>query len=198
MVRAVEESDMATMTRWLAPAVLAAGLGMAALFPAPARAQSDAELARVLVDVADVIFRAGTPYYRYGNYGYDDRLIVVRDRYGRPVYYRQVPRTGYRSDYRGGPPYGKAHGYWKKHHRPATASRVTCDRYGRCVTRYYDPRYDRRHYGSYYDNRHYDNRRYDYGYDRYGHDRYGYDRYGYDRRDRYWDGYRWRYRDYDH
>jgi hypothetical protein len=176
---------MATVSRllksgWLASIVIAAGLGMAALTPIPARAQDD-DLVRVIVDVADVIFRGGYPYYRYGDYRYDDRLIVVRDRYGRLVYYRQVPRSyygnGYYSNYRSGPPYGKAHGYWKKHRPVNTSRRVTCDRYGRCVTRYYDPRYDRR----YYDNRYY-----------------GYNGYRYDRYDgRYWDGYRWRYHDRD-
>ena len=164
---------MATVTRWLASTALAAGLGMATLaIPAPAHAQSDDDIARVIVDVADVIFRGGYPYYRYGDYGYNDRLIVERDRYGRPIYYRTAVRSG--------PPYGKAHGYWKKHRQ---GSRVTCDRYGRCVTRYYDPRYDRR----YYDNRYY-------SYDRDRYDRY--DRYDHDDRDgRYWDGYRWRDRD---
>lgn len=160
---------MATVTRWLASTALAAGLGMAMLAtPAPAQAQSGDDLARVIVDVADVIFRSGHPYYRHGDYGYNDRLLIERDRYGRPVYYRMVDRNG--------PPYGKAHGYWKKH---ASNSRVSCDRNGRCVTRYYDPRYDRR----------YDDRYYSYGRDRY--DRY--DRY--DRDGRYWDGYRWRDRD---
>lgn len=158
---------MATVTRWLATTALAAGLGMAALAaPTPAHAQSGDDLARVIVEVADVIFRGGYPYYRHGDYGYDDRLIVERDRYGRPIYYRNVVRSG--------PPYGKAHGYWKKH--PQRSSRVECDRYGRCVTRYYDSRYDRR----------YDNRYYSY-------DRNRYDRYYRD--DRYWDGRRWRDRD---
>jgi hypothetical protein len=160
---------MATVTRWLATTALAAGLGLASLAaPAPAHAQDGNDLARVMVNVADVIFRSGDPYYRYGNYGYSDRLTVERDRYGRPSYYRTVARTG--------PPYGKAHGYWKKQQR---ASRLECDRYGRCVTRYYDPRYDRR----YYDNR-------SYSYDRPRFDRY-------DRDDRYWDGRRWREYDDD-
>ena len=174
---------MATMLRWLAPMALAAGLGMAALTPTPARAQDGYELARVVVDVADVIFRGGYPYYRHGNYGYDDRLIVVRDRYGRPVYYRQVPREGYRN----GPPYGNAYGYHRnRDNRYNQQRRVTCDGYGRCVTRYYDPRYDRRHNDRYYD-------RYDNRYD----NRYYGDRYNtYNRTERYWDGYRWRYRTY--
>ena len=69
---------MSPFTRWIAPLVLAAGFGGAALAPAPAQAQSSDHLARVVVDVADVIFRGGSPYYRHGQYGYDDRLIVSR------------------------------------------------------------------------------------------------------------------------
>ena len=163
---------MATMTRWIAPVVFAAGFGAVAMAPAPAHAQSGDDLARVIVDVADVIFRSGQPYYRYGNYGYNDRLIVDRDRYGRPVYYRYAPRQAYRS----GPPYGKAHGYWRK--QQARNGAVRCDSRGRCETRYYDPRYDRR-YDARYDGR-YDNRYY-----------------GYRDNDRYWDGRRWRDRDDD-
>lgn len=109
---------MTILSRWLAPAVFAAAFGLGgAAIPAPAQAQGD-DLARVIVDVADVIFRSGQPYYRYDNrYGYDDRLIVVHDRYRGPVYYRQVPRTVYYRDsrynsrYRSGPPYGNAYGY---------------------------------------------------------------------------------------
>ena len=89
---------MISLSRYLAPAVLAASLGVAAV-AAPAQAQSD-DLVRVLVDVADVVLRSGQPYYRYGDYGYDDRLVMQRDRYGRPVYYRYVPREVYRQ----GPP----------------------------------------------------------------------------------------------
>lgn len=158
----------------LASMALAAGLGIAALAPSTARADDD--LIRVIVNVADVIHHGGYPYYRHGNRGYGDRLIVVRDRYGYPVYYRQVPRSYYTHYHGARPPYGNAHGYWKKH-RPVTTQRVTCDRYGRCVTRYYDPRYDHR----YYDNRYY------------GYNGSGYRHYG--RNDRYWDGYRWRDRD---
>lgn len=157
---------MATLNRWLASTVLATGLGMATL-ASPVQAQGGDDLARVIVDVADVIFRGGQPYYRHGTYG--DRLIVERDRYGRPIYYRTAARSG--------PPYGKAHGYWKKN---AGAQRVSCDRNGRCVSRYYDPRYDRRH-----------DQRYRY----YGYERDHRDRYGRYERTRYWDGYRWRYRD---
>lgn len=150
---------MDTVSRWLAPAVVAAGLGMAALSPAPAYAQSGDDLVRVLVDVADVVLRGGTPYYRYGDYGYDDRLIVGRDRFGRPVYYRQVPRHLY-DDYR----YG--------FDRNAPRNRqVQCNSNGKCKLTYYDPRYDRRY--NRYDNR-YDNRYY-YGYDRRGRSRWPYD-----------------------
>jgi hypothetical protein len=101
------------LSRWWAPAVLAAGLGFGTLMPAPAQARDD-ELVRVIVDVGDVIFRGGYPYYRYDDrYGYGDRLIVVHDRYRGPVYYRRVPRTVYYR-YRGRPPYGNAYGYWRE------------------------------------------------------------------------------------
>ena len=140
---------MAILSRWLAPAVLAASLGIGALAPAPAQANDD-DLVRVRVDLADVVIRGGHPYYRHGDYGYDDRLIVHRDRYGRPVYYRMVPRYD-----RGG------YGY---DHRNAR-----CNRNGKCRIEYYDPRYDRqRHYG--YDRtRYWDGRRWRYDDDRHRH-----------------------------
>ncbi|MFP7723035.1 hypothetical protein [Lysobacter sp. A3-1-A15] len=129
---------MATMTRWFAPVVLAAGLGVAGLAPAPAQAQSSQDVARMIVDVADVIFRGGQPYYRHGDYGRDDRLVIVRDRWGRPTYYRDAPR---RSAYRNGPPYGNAYGYYAN--GPGSRD-VRCKKNGRCEVRYYDPRYDRK------------------------------------------------------
>lgn len=135
---------MDIVSRWLAPAILAGGFGLAALSPVPAHAQDGDELVRVLVDVADVVLRGGTPYYRYGDYGYDDRLIVARDRYGRPLYYRQVPR-----DYRGTSRYYGRDG--------ARGREVRCNSHGRCKVTYYDPRYDRDRYR--YDRRYY-------GYDR--------------------------------
>src|ERR671912_945337 len=166
---------MAILTRWLAPAALAVGLGFGALTPAPAQAQDT--LTRVLVDIADVVLRGGQPYYRHGNYGQHDRLYVQRDRYGRPVYYRVVPPR--QSHY--GPPYGNAYGYYNnrydnRYDRYDTrydnryydtryqppAQRVTCSRSGNCTVKYYDPRYDRR--GS---------------------------QVRYDTRPRYWDGRRW-------
>ncbi|QWP78445.1 hypothetical protein J5226_08655 [Lysobacter sp. K5869] len=140
---------MTALTRWLAPVALAAGLGAAAVaLPAPARAD---DLTRVIVDIADVIVRNNTPYWRYGNYGYDDRLVVVRDRWGRPTYYRNVPRY---ADYR----YRPAPRYYANDRRYYDRD---CNRSGRCRTTYYDARYDRR-YDNRWDNR-WDNRHYDRG-----------------------------------
>lgn len=128
-----------SLSRYLAPAVLAASLGLAAIAaPAPAQAQSSNDLIRVLVNVADVVMQGNQPYYRYGDYGYNDRLIAQRDRYGRVVYYRNVPRAQYRN----GPPYGNAYGYYRN--RPTAGNRsVKCNKHGKCKTTYYDPRYDR-------------------------------------------------------
>ena len=130
---------MTILARWIAPAALAAALGAGALIPAPAQARD--ELIRVIVDLPDIVFRAGHPYYRHGSYGYNDRLIVERDRRGRPIYYRQVPR----SYYDGRPPYGNAYGYHRtRDHRDYRYSRQRCDSRGRCRVEYFDPRYDRR------------------------------------------------------
>lgn len=137
---------MSRISTWMAPLVLGAATAAAALAPAPAKAQSAGDLIRILVDASDVAYRSGTPYYRYGNYGSNDRLIVVRDRYGRPVYYR----TGYSNG-----PYGNAYGYHRNRGH-AQHQRTRCDSRGRCTTSYYDPRQDRR---GYHDNR-YDNRYY--------------------------------------
>jgi hypothetical protein len=152
---------MAPMTRWIAPAILAAGLGFGAM-AAPAPVQAQDELTRVLVDIADVVLRGGQPYYRHGNYGYDDRLIVVRDRYGRPTYYRRVPAHEVYNRSRSGPPYGVAHGYYR--HGPGSrdfppgSRQVKCNKHGKCKVEYYDPRYDRDAYRySRYDRR-YDRR----------------------------------------
>jgi len=137
----VEENAM-SLTRYLAPAVLAASLGAAAFAaPTPAQAQSD-DWVRVLVNVADVVMRGNIPYYRYGDYGYDDRLVMQRDRYGRPVYYRYVPREAYYD--RGRPPHGNAYGYNRNRGYPVTGQRsMKCDKHGKCRLEYYDARYDR-------------------------------------------------------
>lgn len=157
---------MTILSRWLAPTVLAAGLGFGAMVPAPAQAQDD--LVRVLVDVADVVLRGGQPYYRHGGYGYNDRLVATRDRYGRLVYYRMAPRH-----VRSGPPYGNAYGYYRNNN-PA-ARDVKCNKHGKCKVTYYDARYDRRDDDRYYRSR--------------------YDQSRYDRRDRYWDARRQRWDD---
>jgi hypothetical protein len=155
---------MTILSRWFAPAVLAAGLGFGAMTPAPVQAQD--ALSRVLVDIADVVINNGTPYYRYGNQGYDDRLIVARDRYGRQVYYRQVPygynqraaydrygrriydQYGRRIDYsnrhnggyRSSPPYGNAYGYYGNSHGSRD---YKCNKHGKCKSRSHDSRHDR-------------------------------------------------------
>lgn len=130
---------MTALSRWLAPFVFAAGFGAMAMVPTPARA--DDQLARVIVDIADVIVRNNTPYYRYGNYGYADRLIVVNDRWGRPTYYRNAPRyADYR--YRPAPPpryYSYNNGYNNNRHYDRD-----CNRSGKCRVTYYDSRHDRR------------------------------------------------------
>ena len=139
---------MATLTRLLAPALLAAGLGFGAMAAVPAAHAQDDALTRVIVDVADVVLRGGQPYYRHGQYTPNDRLVVQRDRYGRPVYYRVVPRYS-----NAGPPYGNAYGYYRNNPgydtrydtRYATPSRrVSCSSSGNCTVKYYDPNYDRR------------------------------------------------------
>lgn len=108
-----DEPSGSVLPRWLASAILAATLGFGAtLVPAPVQAQDS--LTRVLVDVADVVFRAGTPYDRRGDYRNDGRLIVGHDRYGRTVYYRVVPGDDHHRDrvsYRSGPPYGNGYGH---------------------------------------------------------------------------------------
>lgn len=137
---------MPVLLRWSAPLALAAGLGAIALAPAPAFAQNSDQLARVIVDVADVILRGDNAYDRRGEYRHDDRLIVSRDRYGRPVYYREVPRHE-----RAGPPYGNAYGYHGS--APGQQKKIKCDSHGRCQAKskgrhkqhYYDARYDTRY-----------------------------------------------------
>lgn len=117
------------ISRWFAPVVLAAGLGIAAMTPATARADDD--LVRVLVNVADIVYHSGQPYYRHGDYGRYDRVVVVRDRYRRPSYYRYVPRDYGRVVYVSRPPYGRAHGYYRDHPRYDYGYRDDYRRYDR-------------------------------------------------------------------
>jgi len=130
---------MSTVSRWLASTALSAALVAGLAIAAPAQAQTADDLVRVIVDVADVAMRGGQPYYRYGNYGYDDRLTYARDRYGRPVYYRYVPRNT--------PPYGNAYGYYRNAQYGngyGMQGRTKCNPNGKCKVEYYDPRYDRK------------------------------------------------------
>lgn len=169
---------MSFLARWLAPAALAAALGAGLFLPAPARAGDDRrsdDMLRVIVDVVDVAFRSGQPYYRHGGYGYNDRLTVERDHRGRPVYYRHVPRDHrYGNDDYGRDAYSR-NGFVRDPY--GRYSRQRCDSRGRCRVEYYDPRYDRN--GG------------DYGRD-YGYDDRGYRDDGDGNGDRYWDGRRWR------
>lgn len=84
-----------TRASWMRGALLAVALGgAAATMPAPAQA-ADVQV-RVLVDVADLIFRSGRPYYY--DEGYYQPVVVEYDRWRRPVYYRYgpPPRVVYR------------------------------------------------------------------------------------------------------
>lgn len=137
------------VSKFLAPSVLAAALGMGFAMPAP-QAQAQDNLTRVLVDIADVVFQSGSPYYRYGNYGQYDRLVVQRDPYGRPVYYRYVPQ-GYNARY--SPPYGNAYGYRGKDHDNRYYRDVDCNKHGKCKVTYYDNRYERDHHDRWWDGR---------------------------------------------
>jgi len=116
------------LPRLFAPVMLAAALGVAALMPG--KAQASDNLVRELVDVADVIYHSGQPYYRDGNYGRYDRVVIVRDRYHRPDYYRYVPRE-HRVVYRNGPPYGYAHGHYRERPRYYYRHDRYSDRYDR-------------------------------------------------------------------
>ena len=144
-----------SLSRFLAPAVLAASLGVAAVAaPSPVQAQSS-DLVRVLVSVADVVMRGNTPYVRNSDYGSEDRLIAQRDQYGRVVYYRNVPRDqyygngGYGNDgyYANNQRYRTSqqqYGYGYERAAPVTGGRqVKCNKHGKCKATFYDPRYDR-------------------------------------------------------
>ena len=144
---------MSNLTRLFAPAALALALGAASLAPAPVHAQSAGDLTRTVVDIADVVFRGQQPYDRNGDYSQDDRLVVGRDRYGRPVYYRAAdprygdsrygdarygdPRFG-QSGQHNGPPYGNAYGYYGHEQ-----GQQKCNKHGKCKSKFNDERYGR-------------------------------------------------------
>lgn len=174
---------MSRISHWLAPVVLGAAAAGASLFATPVQAQSNTDLIRVLVNASDVLFRSGQPYDRHNsNDGYNDRLVVGRDRYGRPVYYRNAPRygSGYGNGYSTG--YGNGYAYGNRYQSQPQQTR--CDSRGRCTTRYYDPRYNRAGAYGQYDNRSYD--RHDNRYGGGDDNRYnsGYDNRGWSSRDR--------------
>jgi hypothetical protein len=71
-------------------ALLAAALaGAATLLPASRAHAADVQV-RILVDVADLIYRSGRPYYY--DRGYYQPVVVEYDHWRRPVYYRYAPR----------------------------------------------------------------------------------------------------------
>ncbi|AKC88346.1 hypothetical protein WQ53_10605 [Pseudoxanthomonas suwonensis] len=86
---------------WIRGALLAGALGAsAALLPAKAQA-ADVQV-RLLVDVADLIFRSGRPYYY--DHGHYHPVVVEYDRWHRPVYYRYAPPPPPVVIYRSAPP----------------------------------------------------------------------------------------------
>lgn len=103
---------------------VALGLGMASFTPAPAQAQSIVDIARVIVSVNDIVYRGGIPYYRYGSYRPQDRIIVVREG-GHRRYYRNVPR-GNAYGYYGHPQHSNK--YKTKHKKGRYYSRDRWDR----------------------------------------------------------------------
>lgn len=164
------------VSRWLSATTLALALAAGSLIPAKAQAQDS--LARVIVDIADVVMRGNQPYYRYGNYGQQDRLVMGRDRYGRPVYYRvdAYGRTnnaygggydrGYDSRYNSGyaDPYGNRYGNsyggyygvsgpyypsaYGQHRAPRGHHGRATISYGRGVDRHHRPQYTNGHHSS--------------------------------------------------
>jgi len=125
-------------------ALLLGSAGLFGLAAAPSTAQADNT--RIYVNLGDVSFDYGRPYYRY------DRapLFVSYDRWGHKRYYRHAPRYaprhanryGYRDRhydrvvvrprvvYRDGD-----HGYNNRYYRDGHRGRYWVDRYGR---RHYD------------------------------------------------------------
>lgn len=93
--------------RFIISSAVALAVSLAAFAP-PAEARDD--VARVLVDIADVAIRGGVPYYRHGGYHAHDRLVVVRDHHGHPRYYRTSYRDN-RYDRGYGQGYAQGHGY---------------------------------------------------------------------------------------
>ena len=68
---------MTLATRLLGSTVLAAALALTA-FAAPTPAVAAEPKLRVIVDLGDVIFRNGHPYYRHGGHGYGEEVCPWR------------------------------------------------------------------------------------------------------------------------
>src|SRR5688572_10452625 len=93
--------QMTPLSRWVAPAMLALALGMVAGPAGSAHAQ-EAARAEVRVDADTVVVRNGQAYRRDARSGRYERVQVRRDRNGRLVYFRVVPRRTHDDGYRGG------------------------------------------------------------------------------------------------
>ena len=122
---------MTPLSRWVPPAVLAVALGAVAGAPAPLLAQEVA----VRVDAGTVVVRDGQAYARDARSGRYERVQVRRDRNGRLVYVRPVPRRPY-VGYREG--YGRY--AFDDEYRPP-ARKVDCSSNGHCTVKYFDPYY---------------------------------------------------------
>ena len=146
-VVATERIEMKTLKALLGGTAIAMGLGFASLAPVPAQAQnSTVDLARVIVNVNDIVYRGGQPYYRYGSYGPEDRIIVVREG-SRNRYYRNVPR-GNAYGYYGHPSQTKQ---WNQNGKKSQKDRKKWEKERRKqANRYYsrgNDRYDDRRHG---------------------------------------------------
>jgi len=135
-MNAVTSTARSNPNAWMRGALLAVALaGAATLLPANKAQAADVQV-RVLVDVADLIFRSGRPYYY--DEGYYQPVVVEYDRWRRPVYYRYGPPPRPVVVYRPAPP--------PRYYAPPPHYRVSYDdRY-----RYYDrdDRHDRHdHHG---------------------------------------------------
>lgn len=103
--------------------ILATVLAATAAFGLARPSSAQASDVRVYVDLGDVAFEYGRPYYRYNH----EPLYVMYDSYRRPVRYYRVVDSGYYYDngYRqyGPPPWAPAYGwrgdrpYRHHHHR---------------------------------------------------------------------------------
>lgn len=129
---------MTPLSRWGAPALLV--LWTVAGMPGPAQAQQ-AVPARVEAD--KVVVRNGQAYTRDARSGRYERVAVRRDRSGRLVYFRAVPRNGYGN-------YGGRGGYAfdDTEFRP-TARKVDCNSNHHCTVSYFDPYYRALYGGGY-------------------------------------------------